>query len=88
MMPSELRIDLEVDVEVDEDELEIEVGDSDTASAELHRDGLDIEITADIDRGAPPTAEYEEPEFDDAATDETIESMDTSVETIGDEEDD
>lgn len=79
-MASDVSIELGVDVEVHSDELEIEVGETDTAEAELHSDGLEITIEAHIERA--PTEAYEEPEFDDAATEETVADMESDIDTL------
>lgn len=80
-MDESLNVDLSVEVEVDSDELEIELGNAETAETELTRDGLEIQIEAEIGR-APPTEDYEEPEFDDSATDETVSNLESGVETV------
>lgn len=81
------NIELEVEVEVDGDELDLEVGEVETAEAELSREGLEIEVEAEIERNPSPGAAYEEPEFDDAATDETVDELESDVEDIGAGED-
>lgn len=84
-MGENLTVDLSVEVEVDSDELEIEIGNAETAETELSRDGLSIEVEAEISR--TPSEAYEEPEFDDSATDETVAGLDSDVESMQSPED-
>lgn len=69
---------IEVDVEVDSDELEIELGDTQTSTASLDRDGLEVEVAAEIET-VPADSDSEEPEFDDAVTDETLETLESDA---------
>lgn len=80
-MDENLNVELSVEVEVDSDELELEVGNAETAETELERDGLEVEIEAEIERTAREEA-YEEPEFDDSATVETVEEFESDVESV------
>lgn len=79
-MEPDVNIELDIEVEIDSTELELEVGDTDTAETELSSDGLEISVEADVERIG--TGEYEEPEFDDAATDETVADLETDIETL------
>lgn len=84
-MASDVHVDLEIEVEVDSDELELELGDVAAAETELTRDGLEIELEAEIER-TTAGREYEEPEFDDSATDETVEEYESDVEDVASSE--